>query len=291
MVTTFGSALVHKSPWDSRFLLYCTDNSKSCSNTYDTLDTWVAWSFTELGAGRWLQHSPWGEYMGRREDKAGTLIADGWIGVLVAHRGDEKALAKAFHVKNTWVSEEVCFTCRASRLSDSRYLYTGFGQNAPHRETIVDLHTFVTSKVGPNAWTRVPGFHPSMIAYDWLHVLDLALIPDAAASPGPGIDDRLRAAYVEFSNLCKQHKIRTWVARSGVYQCLCNERCCESTPRAFVDFIEPAEVGDEQLSLPQCVGKVKSLASRSHPRLLGRQVLERYSSFVAVRWLRQLEEG
>ena len=182
MVTTFGSALVHKSPWDSRFLLYCTDNSKSCSNTYDTLDTWIAWSFTELGAGRWLQHSPWGEYMGRREDKAGTLIADGWIGVLVAHRGDEKALAKAFHVKNTWVSEEVCFSCRASRLSDSRYLYTAFGQNAPHRETIVDLHTFVTSKVGPNAWTRVPGFHPSMIAYDWLHVLDLALIPDAAAS-------------------------------------------------------------------------------------------------------------
>ena len=43
------------------------------------------------------------------------------------------------------------------------------------------------------------------------------------------------------------------VARSGVYQCLCKERCCESTPRAFVDFIEPAEVGDEQLSLPQCV--------------------------------------
>ena len=33
------------------------------------------------------------------------------------------------------------------------------------------------------------------------------------AKPGPGasIDERLRAAYVEFSNLCKQHKIRTWV--------------------------------------------------------------------------------
>lgn len=37
------------------------------------------------------------------------------------------------------------------------------------------------------------------------------------------------------------------------------------------------------------VGKVKSLARMAHPRLLGRQVLSRYASFVAVRWLRQLE--
>ena len=35
--------------------------------------------------------------------------------------------------------------------------------------------------------------------------------PGAKPEPGSSIDDRLRAAYVEFSNLCKQHKIRTWV--------------------------------------------------------------------------------
>lgn len=38
------------------------------------------------------------------------------------------------------------------------------------------------------------------------------------------------------------------------------------------------------------VGKVKSLAMKCHPRLLGRQVLERYSSYVAVRWMRQMQE-
>ena len=37
------------------------------------------------------------------------------------------------------------------------------------------------------------------------------------------------------------------------------------------------------------VGKVKSSAKLAHPRLLGRQVLARYASFVAARWLHQME--
>lgn len=37
------------------------------------------------------------------------------------------------------------------------------------------------------------------------------------------------------------------------------------------------------------VGKVKSSAKIAHPRLLGRQVLARYASFVAARWLHQME--
>ena len=182
MISSFGSAVVHKSPWDCRFVLYCTDNAKSCDNTYDTLDTWLAWSFTELGAGRFLEHSPWGEVMGLRKSKAGMPIADGWKGILFAHRGDEKALAKSFHVKTTWVSEEVCFTCRASRRSDSELLYTGFGKNALHRTTMLSLYDFVTDRCDSNPWVSVPGFHPSMVTYDWLHVLDLSLIPDASAS-------------------------------------------------------------------------------------------------------------
>ena len=183
MVCTFGSAVIHKSPWDSRLLLYTTDNARSCSNTYDTLDTWIAWSFCELAHGCWFQHSPWGEPMGRRNGRAGELIADGWIGVLWAHRGDEKALAKSLHVKNSWVSEEVCFSCRASRLSESSLLYTTFGRSAPHRQTIInDLQSFFELRASNSPWIRIPGFHPSMIVYDWLHVLDLSLIPDAAAS-------------------------------------------------------------------------------------------------------------
>ena len=38
------------------------------------------------------------------------------------------------------------------------------------------------------------------------------------------------------------------------------------------------------------VGKIKKLAVMAHPNKLGRQVLQRYASFVAVRWSRRLEE-
>ena len=61
----------------------------------------------------------------------------------------------------------------------------------------------------------------SVIAWDWLHVIDLTLIPDAAASAlvelsaegeeifaGHDADSRLRNAYVQFCELCKQHRIR-----------------------------------------------------------------------------------
>ena len=60
-----------------------------------------------------------------------------------------------------------------------------------------------------------------MLLYDWLHVVDLAIVPDCVASalleltaPGMGLfmgsdqDERLRDAYVKFQALCKQHKVR-----------------------------------------------------------------------------------
>lgn len=182
MVTSFASALIHKSPWDCRYLLYCVDNARACSSTYDTLDSWLAWSFVELAEGRWLDHSPWGETMNHRTPKAGKQIADGWRGILFAYRGDEKALAKLFHVRTNWISHEVCFHCKASRLSNSDLLYTDFGKNAKHRSTCLDITEFVSVKCDSNPWVRVPGFDPSMVMYDWLHVLDLSLVPDAAAS-------------------------------------------------------------------------------------------------------------
>ena len=38
------------------------------------------------------------------------------------------------------------------------------------------------------------------------------------------------------------------------------------------------------------VGKIKKLAMLSSPQRMGQQVLERYSAYVCVRWLRQLKE-
>ena len=79
---------------------------------------------------------------------------------------------------------------------------------------------FIRTGCGPNPFVAVPGFHVSMLSNCWLHVVDLSLIPDAAASAlieltsaGCGIffgrdqNERLRSAYVQFSQLCREHRI------------------------------------------------------------------------------------
>ena len=80
---------------------------------------------------------------------------------------------------------------------------------------------FIQRGCRENAWVRMPGWHIDLLMYDWLHVLDLAVVPDCLASalleltaPGVGLfvgsdqDERLRNAYVQFSALCKQHQVR-----------------------------------------------------------------------------------
>lgn len=183
MVTSFGSLLVGNcSPWDNRFLSYCCDNNRVCSETLDSLDSWLAWSYTELMCGRWLQHGPWSEILPHRRNKAGKLLANGYRGILVVMRGDEKYVQKAFHMRVSWVSEQVCWMCSASRVRDSQNLYTYFGPGAGHRLSLIGLEDFICQICRPNGWVRIPGFHPQMLFYDFLHVFDLTLVPDAAAS-------------------------------------------------------------------------------------------------------------
>ena len=163
-------------------MLYVTDNARSCSATYQCLDTWLAWSFTELATGRWLQHSPWNEDMPHRQSLGGKEIASGWRGIIVAFRSDEKAMAKMFQFRRSWVSRNVCCTCNASRVSGSPNIYTAFGASAEHRKHKIDLTTFIVDLCDTNAWVRLPGFHPQMIHYDYLHIVDLCLVPDCSAS-------------------------------------------------------------------------------------------------------------
>ena len=78
----------------------------------------------------------------------------------------------------------------------------------------------------------------SVISYDWLHVLDLTLVPDAVASalveltaegedmfPGVDQDSRLRSAYVQFCELCRRHRIRSLHAPE-VFKCNCSDLEC-----------------------------------------------------------------
>ena len=86
---------------------------------------------------------------------------------------------------------------------------------------MMDTAEFIAHGCRANPWVLQPGFHVSTLTHDWLHVMDLTLIPDAAASalleltahpsdllPGPDQDARLATAYRQFISLCRSHGIR-----------------------------------------------------------------------------------
>ena len=65
MVVTWGSATIHASPWDSKFVVYVGDNSQCGDEAYAVLDKWTTWSLVELLLGCWLDVDPWGQPMDR----------------------------------------------------------------------------------------------------------------------------------------------------------------------------------------------------------------------------------
>ena len=135
-VMTMSSVTVGQmSPWDARMLVYVTDNQHCVDETWDTLDTWVSWSLTELAEGKWFANDPWGRPLKCREGKAGQPIAENYRGVLVLHKGDAKYMQRAYHTHNSWVSERVCWLCHATKSGSMAY--TLHGPHAPHRSTMV----------------------------------------------------------------------------------------------------------------------------------------------------------
>ena len=46
----------------------------------------------------------------------------------------------------------------------------------------VSTEQFIVQGCRMNPWVQLPGWHIDLIYEDWLHITDLALVPDAAAS-------------------------------------------------------------------------------------------------------------
>ena len=127
-VLTVSSALTSGSPWDTKLLVYAMDNSRACTETFDTLNAWAVWSLTEL---RWMSVDPWNQPMTRAW--AGPSIAGPYKGVVVQIKGDEKWLQKALKLVPSGTSHWVCPICRACK--DGEFVYTAYGPFAPHRKT------------------------------------------------------------------------------------------------------------------------------------------------------------
>ena len=202
------------SMWDSRIVLYCFDETRSAQDTIATLDTWVCWSLLEAQLGHYLDVDPWGKpYPPFRSGREG-LIMGGYRAVLAMHKGDEKYLQKAYKTSRSAVSRHVCMVCKASS-DDGPMIYTAHGPNAAHRSTLINTASFIEDVAGVHTWVKLPGWSPQILAHDWLHLVDLTLIPEASASAllelasegafGPGaMDERIRRAYRFLCRLAKQ---------------------------------------------------------------------------------------
>ena len=73
MVVTWGSVVVHASPWDSKLVVYAGDNSQCCAETYAVLDQWLIWSLVELLLGHYLDVDPWGNPFPNRDSAMHSL--------------------------------------------------------------------------------------------------------------------------------------------------------------------------------------------------------------------------
>ena len=175
-VLTLSSATCRGCPFDTKYLLYCVDNSHACTETWDVLDTWLTWSLVECQMGQFMTVDPWQ----RPIDRPAGRVAGRYTGVLVSLKGDEKWLQRVLKLKNSWVSEHVCPICRASKRGVNTY--STFCPGAKHRATMLTNEEFVTETAQNPPWVRLPGFHVQMLHFDWLHVVDLSITPECCAS-------------------------------------------------------------------------------------------------------------
>ena len=178
-VSTFASAVTRGSPWDTKYLMYCMDNSVSTDASFEGLDQWVVWSLMELAEGEFMTVDPFGNRIDRKGLKG--KIAGPYRGVFFCMKADEKYIQKSMHLVNSWNSKGMCGYCKAS-LEAGPLQYTCFGPNAGHRQTMLSTEDFMTQACRPGPWLRLPGFDVRMVALDWLHIMDLTVIPDCAAS-------------------------------------------------------------------------------------------------------------
>lgn len=219
MVLTVGSLLATGNMFDTKLLCYVLDNSRTTSGTVSTLDKWISWSLLELQLGIFLDLDPWGRPYPRHSAGRIGSIMDGWRAVLVCHKGDEKYIQKVYKTSHGAVSKNICILCEASNECGSQMLYTYHGATAPHRATLFSTSQFIEKVAGVDSWVRMPGWHIRYVQLDWLHVMDLTIIPECAGSalqelvseqywPGNTADERLRRGFVSFSRACKFAKVK-----------------------------------------------------------------------------------
>ena len=221
MILSMSSLLVSGNMFDTRLLVYVMDNSRCLPQTFATMDLWTVWALTELQLGEFLDVDAFGQpHAPHAEGKRCGKIAGGYRGIVCYHKGDEKYIQRAYRTSHNAVSKQCCWTCMAT-TETGPMLYTHHGPRAEHRKTLLSTEEFIRKVNGVVTWVSLPGWAPSILTYDWLHIVDLCIVPECSASAlieltKEGVfglastgDERLRMAFVSFIKACKKCKVRS----------------------------------------------------------------------------------
>ena len=147
------------------------------------------WSLHALSTGMfpWKDHNdePFSEnYFPDRFAKRGQRLAGGYCGALTEIRGDWKWIRETFYLEQHYGANYICHLCRA-HTSISRLLYKDFRTTAHHRNTLVNSiawWTAYTAGALVSPLVYIPGFDIWRLVFDLMHVLDLGVMQDCAAS-------------------------------------------------------------------------------------------------------------
>ena len=69
----------------------------------------LVWSLCQLLHGETFEFDCWGAPLAA----SSTPIGGGWKGIYVGTKGDQQYIKKAFAFEGSWVSDRVCFACKA----------------------------------------------------------------------------------------------------------------------------------------------------------------------------------
>eukprot|EP00434_Breviolum_minutum_P044970 symbB.v1.2.040227.t1/scaffold7085.1/size15199/2 len=178
---------------DTHILLSCMSGTYCNSSSRLRILETLRWSFDALSSGCFPKADPWGtewseSYYPHRKSMGGQRIAGPYVGVLEGLQGDQDFIRVLMSPSRFFSRQYCCYYCRAVQWvyideNDqlSNYLYTSFGPDAHHRQTLVSTHEwFDVNSATPLA--QIVGWSPWRIMPDIMHITHLAVATDVITS-------------------------------------------------------------------------------------------------------------
>jgi hypothetical protein len=184
MICQFSTFFHAADPLDSRYLLFVMPGSLysktgTRNHTLNKLWEFLVWSFGYVVRGVW----PTDPFPGSKLTKLGHSrrgLPMGIKGHVVAVRGDWKFVQMAFQQSHSWMHNDVCTRCQASRQSGTRVPFWDFSAGAAWRATLFTQAQ--TLQLFNSPLTLLPFFIPEMLWDDVMHSVFMGFGKDLVSS-------------------------------------------------------------------------------------------------------------